>query len=98
MLVCGRSALRDAQSLPSDLEFFIGRYDQDAHRRRIGRDTTDAALPPLVAFGVDLHSRKAEGFEGRRTDDGRVLADAGGEHRGVQAAELGGVGATSRSY
>src|SRR6478735_10256965 len=75
----GAGSDRDGEGLTGDLHLLVSRDDEDCDGRGIRRDDTDAAAPLLVALGVDLDPREAEGGEGAGPHGGGVLADAGGE-------------------
>src|SRR5690606_26797502 len=89
----GVSAADDLDRLAGDLELLVRRDDEDAHPAARRRDVARLTGASLVGGVVELDPEHVQTGERAGADLGRVLADAGGEHDRVDAAEGGRVGA-----
>src|SRR5690606_15513058 len=89
----GVSAADDLDRLAGDLELLVRGDDEDAHPAARRRDVARLTGASLVGGVVELDPEHVQTGERAGADLGRVLADAGGEHDRVDAAEGGRVGA-----
>ena len=84
------SRANERQGVLCDHQFFIGGDDPD---RCAAVWSGNLGAAGGIGRRVEFHAEPGVLGADRRAHWGRVLADAGGEHQGVRAAEHGRVGA-----